>query len=173
MAKIHRVIQVKLNQLVLENVHIITGSPTKRVQAISQSQTFQRVFTYKMAAKNAFSAYAFSALMLLGLVAGRVSVKKLSSGVMAWLSVWSEVHTCIWPSWCHCHPLSLAPVKSRLVLPFWYRFTRVVPDKGPLSGCKMAAKINCIDMETKLRHCHLMYTPVVATQFNRSRRRKS
>jgi len=62
-------------------------------------------------------------------------VKKLSSGVLAWLSVWSEVQTCIWPSWCHCHSLSLASVKSRLVLPFWYRLTRVVPDKGPLNGC--------------------------------------
>ena len=39
------------------------------------------------------------------------------------------------PSWCHCHSLSLASVKSRLVLPFWYRLTRVVPDKGPLNGC--------------------------------------
>ena len=27
---------------------------------------------------------------------------------MAWLSVWSEVQTCIWPSWCHCHSLSIA-----------------------------------------------------------------
>ena len=61
-------------------------------------------------------------------------VKKLSGGVLVWLSVWSEVQTCIWPSWCHCHSLSLAPVKSRLVLPFWYRLTRVVPDKGPLNG---------------------------------------
>ena len=34
-----------------------------------------------------------------------------------------------------CHSLSLASVKSRLVLPFWYRLTRVVPDKGPLNGC--------------------------------------
>ena len=41
----------------------------------------------------------------------------------------------IWPSWCHCHSLSLAPVKSRLVLPFWYRLTQVVLDKGPLNGC--------------------------------------
>ena len=57
-------------------------------------------------------------------------VKKLSGGVLAWLSVWSEVQTCIWPSWCHCHS-----VKSRLVLRFWYRLTRVVPDKGPLNGC--------------------------------------
>jgi len=31
--------------------------------------------------------------------------------------------------------LSLASVKSRLVLPFWHRLTRVVPDKGPLDGC--------------------------------------
>jgi len=32
-------------------------------------------------------------------------------------------------------PLSLASVKSRLVLLFWYRLTRVVPEKGPLNGC--------------------------------------
>ena len=62
-------------------------------------------------------------------------VKKLSGGVLAWLSVWSEVLTCIWPSWCHCHSLSLASVKSRLVLPFCYRLTWVVPEKGPLNGC--------------------------------------
>jgi len=45
------------------------------------------------------------------------------------------MQTCIWTSWCHCHSLSLASVKSRLVLPFWYRRTRVVLDKGPLNGC--------------------------------------
>ena len=61
-------------------------------------------------------------------------VKKLSGGVLAWLSLWSEVQTCIWPSWCHCHSLSLASVKSRSVLPFWYRLTRIVPEKGPLNG---------------------------------------
>ena len=55
--------------------------------------------------------------------------------MLAWLSVLSEVQICIWPSWCHCHSLSLAPVKSRLVLPFWYRLTWVVPEKGPLNGC--------------------------------------
>ena len=39
------------------------------------------------------------------------------------------------PPLCHATnlTLSLASVKSRLVLPFWYRLTRVVPDKGPLS----------------------------------------
>ena len=62
-------------------------------------------------------------------------VKNLSSEVLAWLSVRSEVQTCIWPSWYHWRLLSLAPVKSRLVLPFWYRLTWVVLDKGPLNVC--------------------------------------
>ena len=31
--------------------------------------------------------------------------------------------------------LSLASVNFRLVLPFWYRLTRIVPEKGPLNGC--------------------------------------
>ena len=61
---------------------------------------------------------------------GTRPVKNLSSEVLTWLSVWSEVQTCIWPSWCHCHPLSLASVISRLVWPFWYRLTWVVPEKS-------------------------------------------
>ena len=67
---------------------------------------------------------------------GHPACKKLSGGLLAWLSVWSEVQTCIWPSGFHCHSLSLASVKSRLVLPFWYWLTQVVPDKGPLDGVK-------------------------------------
>ena len=74
------------------------------------------------------------AVCWLGGLKGIQTVKN-SGWVLAWLSFWSEVQTCIWPSWCHCHSLSLASVKSRLVLPFWYRLTRVVPDKGPLNGC--------------------------------------
>jgi len=74
---------------------------------------------------------AFSALMLLvGWQEGHQACKKLSGGVRAWLSVCSEVQTCIWTSWCHCHSLSLASVKSRLVLPFRYQLTWVVPEKG-------------------------------------------
>jgi len=39
---------------------------------------------------------AFSALMLLvGQQEGHPACKKLSGGVLAWLSVWSEVETCI------------------------------------------------------------------------------
>jgi len=78
----------------------------------------------------------FSALTLLvGRQEGHPACKKLSTGVLVWLSGWSEMQTCIWPSWCHCHSLSLASVKSRLVLPFWYRLTWVIPEKGPLNVC--------------------------------------
>jgi len=51
-----------------------------------------------------FSCYciyvAFSALMLLvGRQEGHPACKKTLSGeVLAWLSVWSEMQTCIWPS---------------------------------------------------------------------------
>ena len=88
------------------------------------------------------ASLTFSALTLLvGRQEGHPACKKLSGGVLAWLSVWSEVQTCTWPSWCHCHSLSLASVKSRLVLPFWYRLTRVVLEKGPLNGCVCVCEV--------------------------------
>ena len=41
----------------------------------------------------------FSALTpLVGRQEGHPACKKLSGEVLAWLSVWSEVETCIWPS---------------------------------------------------------------------------
>ena len=42
---------------------------------------------------------AFSALTLLvGRQEGHPACKKPSGGVLAWLSVWSEVQSCVWPS---------------------------------------------------------------------------
>jgi len=78
----------------------------------------------------------FSALMLLvGWQEGHPACKNWVLRCTDWLYVSGDVQICIWPSWCHCHSLSFAPVKSRLVLPFWYWLTRVVPDKGSLNGC--------------------------------------
>jgi len=63
--------------------------------------------------------------------------------VFVWLSVCSEVQTDrIWSSWCHRHPQtssSLASLKSRLVLPFWYQPTQVVLEKRPLNGCSSSS----------------------------------
>ena len=62
---------------------------------------------------------AFSALTLLvERQEGHPACKKLSIGVLAWLSVWSEVQTCLWPA--------DATAAHHLLL--WYQLTRVVPD---------------------------------------------
>ena len=46
-----------------------------------------------------FHSSAFSALTLLvWWQEGHPACKKLSGGVLAWLSDWSEVQTCTWPS---------------------------------------------------------------------------
>ena len=59
---------------------------------------------------------AFSALTLLvAQQEGHPACKELSDGVLAWLSAYGEVQICIWPSWCHCHSLSVA-----LVNPGWF-----------------------------------------------------
>ena len=46
---------------------------------------------------NLFSRIVSSAYWLGGRKGIR-PVKKLSGGLLLWLSVWSEVQTCIWPS---------------------------------------------------------------------------
>ena len=46
-----------------------------------------------------------------------------------------------------CHSLSLASLKSRLILPYWYRFTWVVPEKGPLNGvCVCVCVCVCVSV---------------------------
>jgi len=78
--------------------------------------------------------------------------------VLVWLSVWSEVQTCI----CHCHSLSLASVKSRSVWPFWYRLTRVVPDKGPLNGCVCIARGSSDELDAECwRWCECCFACVL------------
>ena len=59
---------------------------------------------------------SFSALTLLvGWQEGHPASRKLSGGVLVWLSAWREVQISIQPSWCHCHSVSLASVKSSLM----------------------------------------------------------
>ena len=113
---------------------------------------------------------AFSALTLLAeRPEGHLACKKLSGGVLAaWLSVWSEVQTCILSS--RRHSLSLASVKSRLVLPFWYRLTRVVLDKAPLNGCVCvllrAAVSACLYAWLSCLHCQALAAHLTFFQTN-------
>ena len=116
----------------------------------------------------ALSACAFKAFSALTLLVGRQeghpACRKLSGGLLVWLSAWSEVRTCIWPSWCHCHSVSLASVTSRLVLPFWYRLTWVVLEKGPLNGCMYVCPYgdNC-NMATAFAYCIWPHLAILRT----------
>ena len=75
-------------------------------------------------------------MLLVGWQEGHPACKKTLSGVvLAWLSVWSEMQTCIWPSRCHCHSLSLASVQIG--------FTFLVP-AHPGSLGKRAVKHVCV-----------------------------
>ena len=52
--------------------------------------------------------------------------------MLAWLSVWSEMQTCILPSWCHCHSCF-----SKIQIGFTFLVLAYPgsPGKGPLNGC--------------------------------------
>jgi len=66
-----------------------------------------------------FSVFAFSALTLFGLQEEHLACKILSDEVLAWLSVWSEVHMIrIWSSWRHCRPIVFRFVKIQIGLTF-------------------------------------------------------
>jgi len=85
---------------------------------------------------NASQSSAFSALTLLvGRQEGHPACKNRVVGCCRGYLSGVRCRLAYMPSWCHCHSLSRASVKSRLVLPFWYRPTLVVLEKGPLNGC--------------------------------------
>ena len=95
---------------------------TKRNSSDVRVTNIYESFTHKMAAETSWQRYmernyvtvtlciyfvtavcscvlAFSALTLLvGRQEGHPACKNLSGEVLAWLSVWSKVQTCIWPS---------------------------------------------------------------------------
>jgi len=74
-------------------------------------------------------------MLLVGRQEGCPACKKLSGGV--WHGYLSEARCRVAYSPADAtatHHL-FASVKSRLVLPLWYRLSRVVPDKGQLNGC--------------------------------------
>ena len=63
---------------------------------------------------------------------------KMSDEVLAWLSVWNEVQmTCIWSSWCHCHPIISRFLKIQNSFAFPMPAYQVVLEKGPLNVCLM------------------------------------
>jgi len=89
---------------------------------------------------------AFSALTpLVGWQEGNPACKQLSGGVLAWLTVWGKVQICVWPSWCHCHSLSLTSVKSRLILvPAHLGNPRESPEGHKMDVCVWVCVCMCV-----------------------------
>ena len=93
-----------------------------------------------------------------GWAAGRVSgLLKSCGGVLEWWSVWSKVQMiCIWPSWCHCHPIISCSSTIQNGLPFWCLLTQVVLEKRPLNGCS-----SCFLCEGHTLNIHAVQTACV------------
>ena len=73
---------------------VLNAVVTKKPNEVNTIVAIDRTFI-----QHAISICAFSVFMLLfGQQEGHPACKKLSGGVLAWLSVWSKVQTCIRPS---------------------------------------------------------------------------
>jgi len=59
-------------------------------------------------------------------------------------------------------PSSLASFKSRLVLPFWYQLTQVVPDKRPLSRC-ISSSSSSSSISAERTNRQAVYVEVIAS----------
>jgi len=82
-----------------QRVTEITSQPTGGVPTLSESGNLSAEDRPKINQLLEETGYPFTALMLLfGRQEGHPACKKLSGELLAWLSVWSEVQTCIWPS---------------------------------------------------------------------------
>jgi len=91
-------------------------------------------------------------MLFVGQQEGYPSSKKLSSGVLAWLSIWSEMQiVCIRPSWCHCHSLSLCFSKIQIGLPLCYWLTHVVPGQRAVKCARMRMCVIVTKTLTSLR----------------------
>ena len=120
---------------------------------------------------------AFSALtMLVGWQEGHPAVKNwvlgcwhgCVSGTRCRFScncVWGKVHICIWPRWCHCYSLSLAPINAD-----WYvylpGYTFLVPAHPGIpwqnpKGHKMVVIVVVIVSSRLMSHIH----PIVFKTF--------
>jgi len=72
----------------------IGGVSEQKIQDFLTSLRFKFKFKFVPSVLCAFSALT----LLVRRQEGHPACKKQSGGVLAWLSVWSEVQTCIWPS---------------------------------------------------------------------------
>jgi len=84
--------------------------------------------------------------------------------MLAWLSVWDEVQICIWPSWCHCHSLSLAPVN-----PDWFYFAsqwQLPITRSPVDWLTIVWSLNCDHLQD-VKDCIMCTWPAALFRQNK------
>jgi len=64
------------------------------VQCCNELAAYLCVYVLLLHSTNAFSALT----LLVGQQEGHPFCKRLSDGVLAWLSIWRDLQICIWPS---------------------------------------------------------------------------
>ena len=96
---------------------------------------------------------AFSALTLLvWRQEGHPACKNLSGGVLAWLSVWSEVQTCIWPL-----PLTVSCF-SKIQIGFTF-LVPAHPDSPGKKAVKRACVCVCYHVAKNEKNCPFVGPP--------------
>jgi len=78
--------------------HMQTICTSLQTDNHTNTQFLQSGCTSSAKALEAFYRVVYALTLLVGRQEGHPACKKLSGGVLAWLSVWSEVQTCIRPS---------------------------------------------------------------------------
>ena len=116
------------------SAHLGETKPSSLKVALTRSHlSLDHHFTPFSAGWYLFTYLTFSALTLLvGRQEGHPACKKTEqwgAGMVICLERGANLHM------AQLMPLPLTVSCSRLVLPFWYWLTWVVPDKGPLNGC--------------------------------------
>ena len=90
--------RIKLIYTAATQIHSSSGINTNKAKTTTRTITVVDTWYWSIN-KTYYIPYSFSALTLLvGRQEGHPACKKLSGGVLMWLSVWSKVLTCIWPS---------------------------------------------------------------------------
>ena len=99
-----QVVPQYLDDLAVSSRHFLHQLRRAQHLRLEVVQTRDRMTTERLAHTQTHVYYsptytAYSALTLLvGRQEGHPACKKQSGGVLAWLSVWGKVQTCIWPS---------------------------------------------------------------------------
>ena len=110
-----------------------------------------------------------------GSAAGRASGLQKTEWWDVGVVIWVEVQTCIWPSRCHCHSVSLAPVNPDwFYLPGFYLSGTCSPGWSRTNSRRAVKRLCvCVCLKYKVGECFFWYplTRLVPDKIHRAVKR--